>query len=109
MSYQSLVKKLLSVFIAASGIVISWSPLPAFAVPTVLQTANNATGNQAYSGVGVRFTVNSTIFVTDLGIFDSGQDGLVALPASPLTAWLMTDAGAFVASMTFDSVAPGTL
>jgi hypothetical protein len=32
---------------------VAWSPLPASAVSMTLQTANNITGNQAHSGVGV--------------------------------------------------------
>ena len=35
-----------------------------------LQTAHNITGNQAHSGVGVQFIVNSEIDVLALGIYD---------------------------------------
>jgi hypothetical protein len=74
-----------------------------------LQTANNPTGNQAYSGVGVAFHVNSSISVTSLGIFDSNQDGLAATRTNPLTAVLMTSGGVVQASETFFDVLPGTL
>ncbi len=82
---------------------------PVAAVPIILQTANNTTGNQAYSGIGVRFDVNSTVDVSELGIFDSDQNGIAAAPTSPLSTYLMTEAGTTLAFATFDSVAPGTL
>ncbi len=68
---------------------------------TVLQTANNGgAGNQAYSGVGLEFTVNSPITVNSLGIYDSGLDGITG----PLTADLMTLAGGVLATQTFANV-----
>ena len=81
------------------------------ATPFVLQTPDltTTTGNQAWSGVGVRFEVNSAITVFDLGIFDSGQNGIAALPGAPLSAYLLTDVGAVVASMTFDINSQGTV
>ena len=73
----------------------------------VLQTANNPTGNQSYSGVGVRFHVNSSIDVTDLGIFDSDQDGIVG--DGTLSATLFKADGSVLATQTFTNGAPGTL
>ncbi|MEK7678550.1 MAG: hypothetical protein AAB356_00005, partial [Deltaproteobacteria bacterium] len=60
------------------------------ATPFVLQTPDvtTTTGNQAYSGIGVKFADNSAITVFDLGIFDSGQDGIAALQGAPLSAYL---------------------
>lgn len=78
----------------------------------VLQTPDvtTTTGNQVYSGVGVRFAVNSAISVLDLGIFDSGQDGITAGPGTPLSAYLFNTVGSVVvASITVDSASPGIL
>ncbi len=63
----------------------------------MLQTSNDATGNQAYSSVGLEFEVNSPITVYALGIYDSGQNGI----AGSLTADLMTVTGTIEASATF--------
>ena len=70
----------------------------------ILQTADNGgAGNQAFSGVGLEFTVNSPISVNALGIYDSGLDGITG----PLTADLMTTGGTLLASQTFTN-ASGT-
>src|SRR5262249_47036393 len=74
-----------------------------------LQTANNITGNQAYSGVGVRFAVDSAVSVSELGIYDSDQDGIAASPTAPLAAYLLTGAGEVVAGITFYSTSQGIL
>ena len=88
---------------------ISIMPRVAGAIPMTLQTANNVSGNQAFSGVGVRFSVNSAVTVSELGIFDSNQDGIAAPSTAPLSAYLLNNAGGVVASITFDSTSPGTL
>ena len=75
----------------------------------VLQISNAELGNQAWSGVGVRFDVNAPITITSLGIYDSGLDGILASPESPLSAYLMTSSGTTLASATFDSGSQGTL
>jgi hypothetical protein len=62
-------------------------------------------GNQAYSGVGVEFTVNSPIDVYALGIFE--PTGSV-IGAAALTADLMTLTGTVLASQTFTSAASGS-
>ena len=42
-----------------------------------MHTANTTTGNQAWSGVGLQFTVNGPwVQVLELGIYDSGSDGI---------------------------------
>lgn len=84
-------------------------PSSSLAVSFTLQTAQVAVGNQAHSGVALGFQVNSEIIVTELGIYDSGLDGLAASPVSPLSAYLFTGAGSVVTSATFDSASPGTL
>ena len=85
-----------------------FSPATGFAAFT-LQTANNSVGNQAYSGVGVEFTVNSAITVSELGIFDSGQDGLSTTLTADLFQRTGPSAGTVVASTSFSSSDPGTL
>ena len=75
--------------------VSAFSTVPSAA--SVLQTSNDATGNQAYSSVGLEFEVNSPITVYALGIYDSGQNGI----AGSLTADLMTLTGTIKASATF--------
>lgn len=107
---KTLSSKLISnVFFTAFWIFVAWLPIHASAATTfTLQTANNTTGNQAYSGVGVEFAVNSPILVSALGIFDSNQDGISALPTDPLSAYLFTSTGSVMASMTFDSTSQGT-
>jgi hypothetical protein len=111
------VQKLLGALATACSLLVVWSPMPATGASVTLQTANNDTGNQAWSGVGVRFDVNVPISVSALGIFDSNQDGIAAGPLTPLTAdlYLLTapfvdpSLGVLVASQTFDSVSPGAL
>ena len=84
-----------------------WSPAPVLAVPQTLQSGTELSGNQDYSGVGVKFHVNSSVDVTDLGIFDSGQNGITS--GTTLSAFLMTSVGVTLASQTFDNASPGTL
>jgi hypothetical protein len=80
-----------------------------------LTAAQVFTGNQAYSGVGIHFTVNMPVTVTGLGLYDSGQDGFAAAPGAPLTSvlWSVTDfglgTGVALASQTFSSGSSGTL
>jgi hypothetical protein len=74
----------------------------------ILQSSTATTGNQDYSGVGVRFDVLSTITVSQLGIFDSGDNGIAALESAPLSTYLFTSGGAAVASATFFDTSPGT-
>ena len=83
-------------------------PVQASAI-TILQTSNETMGNQAYSGVGVRFYVDHAVIVAELGLYDSGQDGIMALPTAPLSAYLLTSVGGVVSSSTFDSASQGTL
>jgi hypothetical protein len=86
-----------------------FSPATSFAAVVTLQTANNSVGNQAYSGLGVEFTVNSAITVSELGIFDSGQDGLSTTLSAYLFKRTGPSAGSIVANTLFTSSDPGTL
>src|SRR5216684_3351695 len=97
-------QRLSAAFVALSSVVIS-------AVPSssdVLQMSAGQTGNQAYSGVGIEFQVNSTITVFELGICDSGQNGIAA-SSPPLSAYLFTGTGTVLTSSTFSASDLGTL
>jgi hypothetical protein len=92
--------------------VAALSSSPAISAVITLQSDTNVTGNQAYSSVAVKFHVNSSITVNGLGIFDDGLNGIsniAGIPSTVLSAYLLTSAGATVASMTFTSAAPGVL
>lgn len=82
---------------------------PLSATPINIETATTTTGNQAYSGAGIKFSVDTKITVYSLGIYDSGLDGISAPPGSPLSVFLMTDTGVTQASITFDNTSTGTL
>ena len=86
-------------------------------------------GNQNYYPLGIDFTVNATVTVTALGIFDAGGDGIAATGTDPysnmtvpttLTADLYQvdrsqvangglPTGTLLAQQTFTNAAPGTL
>ena len=101
---MNVIKKLVT--IAASISVLSvFGAAPSFAV--TLQTSAGEAGNQAWSGVGLKFTVNSPINVTSLGLWDDGGNGFAATVNSPLSAYLMTTAGTVLASSTFYDVSAG--
>jgi hypothetical protein len=93
-------------FLAIILLVWLYRPSPFF---ETLQTAHNITGNQAHSGVGVQFIVNSEIDVLALGIYDSDQNGIAAPQNAPLSAYLLNSKGVTMAQMTFDSTSQGTL
>ena len=66
----------------ALAVILVCCPPPAMAVPTFIayDVPTGAVGNQAYGGsLGMDFDVNvanSLVYVTSLGVFDSGQDGI---------------------------------
>ena len=74
----------------------------------VLQTpdASTTTGNQVYSGVGVEFQVNQAVRVLELGIFDSGQDGIQGQNTF-LSTYLLDSIGTVLASQTFSMASQG--
>lgn len=77
------------------------SPMSASAAPTAMHTAVVGTGNQAYSGVGLEFDVLGSNFrVYDLGVYDSGSDGITANTTLTTVLWDVTTQTA-IASMTF--------
>ncbi len=72
-----------------------------------MHTANATTGNQSWGGVGWTFDVTTPITVADLGIFDSGADGIGG--TGTLTTVLFDAGQDVIASMSFTAGAPGTL
>ena len=78
---------------AAMGLLGLLAAAPASAAPITLQTSTVTNGNQDWSGVGVHFTVNQSIKVTSLGIYDSGQDGFLVNVDHALSTVLMTSTG----------------
>jgi hypothetical protein len=96
-------------FVATAALVSAISVLGAgSSFATTLQTSAGELGNQAWSGVGLQFTVNSAISVTSIGIWDDGGDGFLAATATnPLSAYLMTTTGTVLISDTFYNVSPG--
>jgi len=74
---------------------------------TTLQTSAGQAGNQAWSGVGLEFAVNSPITVTSIGLWDDGSNGFAASATNPLSAFLMTTTGTVLASDTFYDTSPG--
>jgi hypothetical protein len=72
-----------------------------------LQTSAGEAGNQAWSGLGLQFTVNSAISVTSIGLWDDGGNGFAANSDHALSAYLMTTTGTVLASATFYDVSPG--
>ena len=96
-------------FVATAALVSAISVFGAgSSFATTLQTSAGELGNQAWSGVGLQFTVNSAVSVTSIGIWDDGGDGFLAATATnPLSAYLMTTTGTVLISDTFYNVSPG--
>jgi hypothetical protein len=71
------------------------------------QVPAGTVGQQAFNGpLGMDFNVQQSVVITELGVFDSGSDGL----AVPLTATLYNrDTQTAVASLTFAAGQTGTL
>jgi len=87
--------------ILAIAALLAVSPLSAIAVPTTMHVANTTAGNQGWSGVGWTFDVTAPyVTVLELGIYDSGADG-IAPGAAPLTTVLFDATQTVIASMTF--------
>ncbi len=73
-----------------------------------MHTANATAGNQIWGGVGWTFSVTApSITVTDLGIYDSGLDGIT--PGATLTTVLFNAQQTPIASMDFTFDDAGTL
>ncbi len=71
-----------------------------------MHTANATTGNQSWSGIGWTFNVTAPITVADLGIYDSGADGITG--GATLTTVLFDAGQNVIASMSFTAANPGT-
>lgn len=98
----------LTLSMLAIAALLAVSPMSANAVPTVtMHVANTTTGNQSYSGIGWTFNVAAPITVLELGIYDSGADGISG--ASAVLTTVLFDAGQnVIASQTFTAADQGT-
>jgi hypothetical protein len=93
--------------VVAAGALLAVLPMSASAASTALHTANTTVGNQVYSSVGFTFNVTAPIVtVQDLGIYDSGADGILGANAL-LTTVLFDAAQNVIASQTFTAADPG--
>ncbi len=81
------------------------------AIPTefTMHTASTFIGNQTYSSVGLEFVVNPVtgIRVLDLGIYDSGQDGIQG--SVTLSTVIFDATQTSLVQMDFTAASPGTL
>ncbi len=85
-------------------------PVPAYAIPVIAYDIPTVrTGNNVYPGsIGMDFNVISTISVTELGVFDSGGDGI----HGTLSVTIFDRSGLHprvTPTLTFTSSAGGTL
>jgi hypothetical protein len=75
-----------------------------------MHTATSTVGNQVYSSVGLKFNVNSEISVFELGIYDSGSDGIISVPGAgtTLSTVIFDSTQTLLAQMDFTTADPGT-
>jgi hypothetical protein len=101
-------KPMLAVVVAA---LLAALPMSASATPTTMHEANTIWGNQGWSGVGLTFNVvDPSVKVLELGVYDSGADGIVDVAgAEPtvLTTVLFDAQQNVIASMNFTAADPG--
>lgn len=93
--------------LATAGL-IALAAVPMASKATVIVSASTSLGNQAYSGVGFSFHVNSAITITQLGVFDSGADGIAGTAQLWTTLFDATN-GNVLAAMDFTQSSAGTL
>jgi hypothetical protein len=87
----------------AAAALLAAVPMSTSAAPVTMHSAVVTTGNQGYSSVGLEFDVLGSNFrVLELGVYDSGSDGIVgALAPTTLTTVLFDATQTPVATMTF--------
>ena len=87
---------------------VAVAPMSARAAIT-MHTANTLVGNQGWSSVGLVFIVPSGpgIYVLELGIYDSGQDGING--GGTLSTVIFNAAKTPLVQMDFTAASPGTL
>jgi len=83
---------------------IAATPMTTMAAFT-MHTANTTVGNQAWSSVGLEFTVNSAINVLQLGIYDSSSDGIIG--NATLSAVIFDSSQNSLVQMDFTSIDSG--
>lgn len=98
--------------ILAITALLAVSPMSASAVPTTMHVANTTAGNQAWSSVGLTFNVTAPhVTVLELGIYDSGADGIIGDDAGDddvtLTTVLFDAQQNVIALQTFTPSDPG--
>jgi len=97
-----------SMLVVAAAALLVALPMSASAVNTTMHVANTTAGNQAWSGVGLTFDVTAPIVkVLELGIYDSGADGIVG-ENTVLTTVLFDSTQTVIASQTFTAADSGT-
>jgi len=100
--------KRLTMSMLAIAVLLAVAPMSAIAAPTTMHVANTTAGNQAWSGVGLTFNVVAPrITVLELGIYDSGADGIVG-DETLLTTVLFDGQQNVIAQQTFTAADPGT-
>ncbi len=102
--------KLMLTVVAA--MLVAVLPMSANAAPTTMHVANTTAGNQAWNSVGLTFNVTGPdVTVLELGIYDSGADGIledaVANDDTVLTTILFDAQQNVIASQTFTPGDPG--
>jgi hypothetical protein len=101
---RTFTKPMLAIVAAA---LLAALPMSALAAPTTMHVANTTVGNQAWSGVGLTFNVvDPRVTVLELGIYDSGADGIVG-ENTVLTTVLFDAAQTVIASMNFTAADSG--
>lgn len=97
-----------SVLVVAAVALLAALPMSAIAVDTTMHVANTTVGNQAWSGLGLTFNVTAPIVkVLELGIYDSGADGIVG-DNTVLTTVLFDSAQNVIAQQSFTAADSGT-
>jgi hypothetical protein len=101
-----------SIWVVAAAALLAALPMSASAVGTTMHVANTTAGNQAWNSVGWTFDVTAPIVtVLQLGVYDSGADGIledaVTNDDTVLTTVLFDANQNVIASQTFTPGDPG--
>lgn len=93
----------------AAVLLLAVLPISAGATPVTMHTATTSVGNQGWSAVGLTFNVvyPQGIRVLELGVYDSGMDGIVA--GATLSTVLFDAAQNPIAQIDFTAADPGVL
>jgi hypothetical protein len=101
--------KLMLAVVAAA--LLAALPMSVSATPTTMHEANTISGNQGWSGVGLTFNVvDPSVKVLELGVYDSGADGIIDVAGTAptvLTTVLFDAQQNVIASVDFTAADPG--